>query len=355
MATDAWAAIGTVTEQTGPTEIQRDKQSIPSAQGTGVEMNDAVVTARAKVGITFEDDTKVEISEQSKLVIDDFVYDPSNKDAAGKLAMKVAMGTARYASGQIAKDAPQNVKIDTPTATIAVRGTDFTMTVDELGRSLVILLPSCPKNYKNIDKDCVTGQIDVITDTGVEHLDKPFQATMTKSKEQNPTKSVILKLDPIQINNMLILSPPNETRSGEAGGRTALDINFLDKDLLKFDGLNADFFALSSGKLDINYLDQAFLANMLDLLNAQLLADMLAVNPDDTLLPRYSPANKNAGLKYVKDDTNVTLYKSGTSSYAEISIDMVQNAQVIITQDAYTVTQQVNGGNNTSITVTQSK
>ena len=91
------AAIGTVTEQTGPTEIQRDKQSIPSEVNTGVEMNDAVVTAKAKVGITFEDQTKVEITEQSKLVIDDFVYDPNNGDA-GKLGLKVALGTARYAS-----------------------------------------------------------------------------------------------------------------------------------------------------------------------------------------------------------------------------------------------------------------
>ena len=145
------AAIGTVTEQTGPTEIQRDKQSIPSEVNTGVEMNDAVVTAKAKVGITFEDQTKVEITEQSKLVIDDFVYDPNNGDA-GKLGLKVALGTARYASGQIAKDNPQNVKIETPTATIAVRGTDFSMTVDEIGRSLVILLPSCPANYKNVEK-----------------------------------------------------------------------------------------------------------------------------------------------------------------------------------------------------------
>jgi hypothetical protein len=49
-------------------------------KGTGVEMNDAVRTAQGKVGITFADDTRVQVNENSRLVIDDFVYDPtSNK------------------------------------------------------------------------------------------------------------------------------------------------------------------------------------------------------------------------------------------------------------------------------------
>ena len=66
-ATDAWSAAGTITEQTGPTEIQRDKSVIPSAKDTGVEMNDAVVTANSKVSITFQDNSTVKITEQSKL------------------------------------------------------------------------------------------------------------------------------------------------------------------------------------------------------------------------------------------------------------------------------------------------
>jgi len=142
------AAVGRVTEQTGPTEIVRDRRSLASAVNSTVEMNDTKVTARARAELTFEDATRVKITEQSKLVIDDFVYDP--KSGAGKLAMKVAMGTARYASGQIAKNSPQTVAIKTPTATIGVRGTDFSMTVDELGRSLIMLLPSCDA------KSCVT-------------------------------------------------------------------------------------------------------------------------------------------------------------------------------------------------------
>ena len=127
-------------------------------------MMDEVKTTRGKVGITFQDNTTVQVNENSKLVIDDFVFDPK-KPSAGKMALNMASGTVRYASGAVAKNNPNKVAINTPTATIAVRGTDFTATVDELGASTIVLLPSCPPNFKNID-ECKTGVIDVITDAG---------------------------------------------------------------------------------------------------------------------------------------------------------------------------------------------
>ena len=135
---NCYAGIGTVTEQlNAPGSIVRSSKSMPVTKGTGVEMNDIVNTAKGKVGITFADDTHVEVNENSKLVIDDFVYD-SKSSKNGKLAMKFAQGTVRYASGAIAHNNPNSVAINTPSATIAVRGTDFTATVDEVGASTVI-------------------------------------------------------------------------------------------------------------------------------------------------------------------------------------------------------------------------
>ena len=134
--------VGSVTEQTGnAAQIKRgDSEIIESRKGVGISMNDEISTAKTKMGLTFDDDTKVSISEQSTLVIDDFIYDPNA--GTGKLAMNVALGTVRYSSGAIAANSRENVKLKTPTATISVRGTDFTMTVDELGRSITRLLPN---------------------------------------------------------------------------------------------------------------------------------------------------------------------------------------------------------------------
>jgi hypothetical protein len=108
-------------------------------------------------------------------IVDDFVFDPKKSDA-GKLAIKAAMGTVKYTSGQIAKNNPQRVNIKTPTASIAVRGTDFTMTVDETGQSLIVLVPSCKdeadvKQFEMDEQRCKVGKIEVTTGAGTVELD----------------------------------------------------------------------------------------------------------------------------------------------------------------------------------------
>ena len=107
-------------------------------------MQDTVKTGNGTTAIKFLDDTRVDVTKHSKLIIDEFVYDPNTQ--TGGLTLKAALGTVKYASGQIAKTSKQNIKIQTPTATIGVRGTDFTMTIDEVGSSTIILLPSCDTN-----------------------------------------------------------------------------------------------------------------------------------------------------------------------------------------------------------------
>ena len=223
------AGIGSITEQiNSPGEVLRQTTKLVANKGTGIEMNDSVRTQQGKVGITFEDNTRVQVNENSKLVIDDFVYDPKSK--TGKVAMKMALGTVRYASGAIAHNSPNGVSINTPSATIGVRGTDFTATVDELGQSTIILLPSCPDNKnksrtaQDIEKDCVTGSIIVESDVGQVILNQPFQATKVESRGIAPLKPVILRLSEDAIGNMLMISPPKELRREDQKTNTRLEM-----------------------------------------------------------------------------------------------------------------------------------
>lgn len=346
---NSFATVGKVTEQTGPTEIIRDKKSISSNVNTAVQMNDAVSTAKAKAELTFEDKTTVKLTEHSKLVIDDFVYDP--KKGSGKLALNMALGTARYASGQIAKNNPQQVAIKTPTASIAVRGTDFSMTVDELGRSLVMLLPSCD------DKGCVTGAIEVRNFGGVVLLDVPYQATLVNSAYTPPSEPVVVKIDQANINNMLIISKPveiqDETKAGTAKKEKGLlDFNALDVDLLKFAALDEnkldDNKALDRNDLNVDLLDY-YAQNELDRQNASLLGDEL----DIPVLPGYS-TNKAMGLLYYfnEDQTKVTLYKAGTHN-ATVTFDTSRNVTFTLIQDGQTIIQNVNKGATSTVTITQ--
>ena len=208
-------AIGSVTENKGNAcELQRGKNKLSGAKGSSVESMDTYITQACVSTLTFKDDTKVKVNENSKLLIDDFVFDPKKSDA-GKLALKVGMGTVRYASGQIAKNNPQQVAVNTPTATVAVRGTDFSMTVDESGQSLVVLLPSCKdendqKKYELEEQRCKVGKIIVTNGAGSVELDKAFEATYVTSLNSRPSPPVVINTVESKIGNNLILVRPTE-------------------------------------------------------------------------------------------------------------------------------------------------
>jgi hypothetical protein len=95
------------------------------------------------------------------------------------------------------------VQVNTPTAVIGVRGTDFFMTVDESGQSLVVLVPSC-----NQQGNCYTGKISVTNDGGTVEMDQPFHATYVPSATVAPTQPVQLSISISDINNNLIIVRP---------------------------------------------------------------------------------------------------------------------------------------------------
>jgi hypothetical protein len=210
MAGAAWADIGSVTEASGTAIIKRGKDTIQIVKGTEVKTNDKVETKNGKVKIVFKDDTNVTVTESSSLVIDDFVYDP--KSGAGKLGLKAAAGTVRYVSGSIAKD-PKNVKINTPTAAIAVRGTDFVMAVSETGASMIMLMPTCEieQNVNLKGLICGSGAIDVETPAGIVKLNRPYQATLVETLNGMPSPAVIVALNGMTIGNNLMVNPPKTT------------------------------------------------------------------------------------------------------------------------------------------------
>jgi len=343
------ADVGKVTEQTGPTEIKRSNSIVPSAVQAAIEMNDTITTANSRAGITFKDDTKVQITEHSKLVIDNFVYDDTKK--TGKLGIKMALGTIKYASGQIAKNDPQQVAIETPTATIGVRGTDFSGTVDETGKSTIVLLPSCPSGWRNITRDCVVGSISVSTIMGTVILTKPFESVTVNSGVSQP-RSAILNLSLDQINNMIIVTPPKEVRQEiiqtRTGGYNFLDEDFLDKDLLKYTKLDENKLD-QYNKLSRNFLDSDFLLNLLDVSSSQLLTNELA--EFNALLPKYNAAS---GLKYYVENDFVTLYRETVNSYAQVTVNTLDSTTIKITQEGIEIKQLVNSAGTTTITIKQS-
>ena len=208
VASPSYAKIGDVIQQQGETNVQRkDGPTFEKIEKDfDVESYDSITTKNGKTAIEFLDETRVDVTENSKLIIDEFVYDPDT--STGTLALKASFGTVRYASGQIAKNSRQNITIRTPTAVVGVRGTDFSLTVDETGTSTIILLPSCTIVLGQ--RLCVVGEIEVSSDIGTVILNKAFQATVVETQKSQPLKPVLLDLSEDYINNLLIIRKPKE-------------------------------------------------------------------------------------------------------------------------------------------------
>ena len=326
------ATIGNVVLQEGVTSVEREGTESDLNLDSDIMFMDNVKTGKGEIGITFIDDTNVAVSSQSSLIIDDFVYDPNNAEGS-KLVLKVVVGTVRYASGNIARLNKQNVDIRTPTAKIVVRGTAFSMTVDEIGRSLIILLP-------NVDGS--VGEISVESDIGQVILTKAFQATSVRSREANPSPPKILDLTENQINNMLIIKPPKEkvdlaTAAAEEKKKKNL-ANFLDeekeidKNCLEeeCEGQEEEGGFTS---LDINPLDVSLLLNILTELNKKYKRPSRiltrAMSNTDGRVAGYNPETLVTTL--IEGDS-VQLIREYDSSVIDIILDRIDGHKININQ-----------------------
>tara|TARA_B100001115_G_scaffold184166_1_gene185467 strand:- start:7 stop:1110 length:1104 start_codon:yes stop_codon:yes gene_type:complete len=285
--------------------LERNGAVITGGSGIGVKSMDTAVTANGTMQIDFVDETRVDITEHSRLLIDEFVYDPGND--RGSLGLKASLGTVRYASGQIAKKYKQNVKIRTPSATIGVRGTDFVLVVDEVGATMVTLLPSCDE-----DGYCFTGEIKVETDVGFVIMNQAFQTTMTSIGSQPPTKPLVLELDEKMINQLLILRKrsPYEDEEYVIRKKARQMYDFLGIDFLEFEDLDSDALSDTISDIWVTQLDETsymladVLYDMLDKLNELLYAlfkDTLQLQNEKFFTKEIYGFDPETGIRLEKD------------------------------------------------------
>ena len=118
-------ATGSVTiDHAGAVVVQAN---LPGNAGAGqskvgdfVYRGDVVQTgADGKVGITFTDGTAFNLSSNARMVLNEFVYDPNGK--SNSTLFSLSKGTFTFIAGKVAKTG--DMKIDTPVATMGIRGT----------------------------------------------------------------------------------------------------------------------------------------------------------------------------------------------------------------------------------------
>ena len=341
--------IGDISELSGSASVVRD-QPYDATLNFVIQTNDEAITNNGRMAIKFLDDSQVKLTEHSQLLIDEYIYDPD--PSKSKMALTFALGTTRFITGNLNRIDKQNISLKTPTANIAIRGTDFSTTVNELGESLIILLPD-PFGLSS-------GEIEVTTATGSVILNQPFQATTVSVFENAPSKPVILDLTLDIIDNMLIVSPPEEVsiESEEVivKSDSLLDFNDLDIDYLDEDFLDNES-DLEFTELDINYLDVNFLEDLLDVLDALEVAkeeDQLTQEVGSVSLvgTQFGQDPETQIISFI-DGENLTLIRS-VNNTARVDLDVNGSYTVIFIQNGVSKTIKINGGSSSVITIRQS-
>ena len=342
------ADIGSVEEVSGFAQIEREKP-YEVITDFGIQSYDKAQTESGRMGIRFVDDTTIKITEHSEVIIDEFVFDPNPDNS--KLALNFVKGTARFTTGLLGSVPKKNMVLRTNSATVGIRGTDFTVTVEaDTGESLFILLPN-PDGTSS-------GEIIVTTALGEVILNKPYQATTTTTFESPPSEPVILDLSLDFIDNMLIVSPPKRKESEEEA------IDSRQSDILDFDELEYDALAedelesedLEFTELDYDALNVNFLEDLLDIIN-----ELDALEEEDEI-KQVATAIDIKGTSVGQDSsTQITTVVSGqsismkreVSSNANITIDGNNSYTVILDQDGVQNQVRVNGGSSSTIVIRQ--
>ena len=347
--------IGDVILHEGNAVIERtDGEDVESEVDLDIFSYDTIKTGKGKVAVGFIDDTRVDVTQHSKLIIDEFVYDPNTKK--GSLSLKAALGTVRYASGQIAKTTPTAVQIKTPTATIGVRGTDFSMTIDEVGSSTIILLPSCDTNG-----NCFVGEISVESDAGMVIMNQAFQATVVDTINSRPLKPVIVDIDESYINNLLIISKPREIEEAIQNEELNKVATALDIDFLRFEELEVDYLEIEEDEyatiLDVDFLDQNFLGDILQQLNEQLALQMRSeFDKKKSVYDFKLGKDKETGITILDEEPQWYWHREGASgSVVELRLEQENSYMMNIQMGDFELIDFELGGIESEITIIQTQ
>jgi hypothetical protein len=118
--------IGQVKTVAGEVAIVREGARVAAKPGDPVYAKDVIETGdKGSVGVTFLDNTVFSAGPNSQLALEQFRIDANG----GEMLTEMRRGTLSVVSGDITKKSPGAMKIKTPNAVLAVRGTTFALQV----------------------------------------------------------------------------------------------------------------------------------------------------------------------------------------------------------------------------------
>lgn len=134
------SGVGIIKEVSGDATITRaDGTSEKVTLGTAVHQGDIIETAaEGAVNIVFLDESTFAISNNARMAIDEYVFDPSTQ--AGETNVSILRGMFVFTSGLIGRDDPDDVQIETPVGSIGIRGTTIAGHINPNGESQITVV-----------------------------------------------------------------------------------------------------------------------------------------------------------------------------------------------------------------------
>jgi len=127
VAEDAHVAI--VKNVAGSVEVLRGESRVKVSPGMQLMRMDKVLSGQdSQAGIVFIDGTLITVGSSTEVEIRKYLFEP--KQASYGFSLYVKKGSAIYSSGKLGKLAPEAVNLETPRATVGIRGTRFILTVN---------------------------------------------------------------------------------------------------------------------------------------------------------------------------------------------------------------------------------
>jgi hypothetical protein len=122
--------IGDMREAKGRILMDRGGREVFVRRGMRVFKRDTIRSEENGEGaVVFRDETSVRFGPNSTVSLDDFEYTPEEKKFG--LEVGIAKGIAVVVTGALAKSDPESVAFNTPKGTIGIRGTKFSVKVEE--------------------------------------------------------------------------------------------------------------------------------------------------------------------------------------------------------------------------------
>ena len=180
--TSAAKIIGTVVKLTGDATAVRNGVVIALNIGDKVYKGDVVQSgSNSALGISFIDGTAFSLGANARMALNDMVYDPNSQSNSSLLSL--VQGTISFVAGETAKHG--NMKIDTPVATMGIRGTAVVveMTADNGPVKFSIVVEPGGHSGSAVLLDKITG-LEIAT------VNRPGSITFVSATEINQPLSI---------------------------------------------------------------------------------------------------------------------------------------------------------------------